>query len=113
MKIIRNGLEYELTSEEIARAHDEFVLNFMKKQFIENYGIRDENLVEELARNAYDRYCEGYGETEGECIEWSYNQRISKASSSNMSGGCYVVLQKQKRNTCQSRKNFQRFMLWN
>ena len=30
MKIIRNGLEYELTSEEVARAHDEFVMSFMK-----------------------------------------------------------------------------------
>ena len=94
MKIIRNGLEYELTSEEVARAHDEFVMSFMKKQLIENYGIKDEGLAEELARNAYDRYCEGRGETEGECIEWIYSQRISKASSSNMSGGCYVVLQK-------------------
>lgn len=31
MKIIRNGLEYELTSEEVARAHNEFVMSFMKK----------------------------------------------------------------------------------
>lgn len=29
MKIIRKGLEYELTSEEVARAHDEFVMSFM------------------------------------------------------------------------------------
>lgn len=94
MKIIRNGLEFELTTEEIAKAHDEFVMNFMKKQFIENYGIRDKSLAEDLAQSAYDRYCEGYGETEGECIEWSYNQKINKVSSNNMSGGCYVVLQK-------------------
>lgn len=94
MNIIRNDWEFELTPEEIAQAHDEFVMGFMKKQLIENYGIKDEGLIEELARNAYDRYCEGRGETEGECIEWSYNQRISKASSSNMSGGCYVILQK-------------------
>lgn len=89
MKIIRNGLEYELTSEEVARAHDEFVMSFMKKQLIENYGIKDESLAEELARNAYDRYCEGRGETEGECIEWSYSQRFSNNSSV---GTCYVVL---------------------
>ena len=44
-------------------------MNFMKRQLIENYGIKDEGLAEELAQNAYDRYCEGYGETEGECIE--------------------------------------------
>ena len=31
MKIVRNGLEYELTLEEIAKAHDEFVIGFMKK----------------------------------------------------------------------------------
>lgn len=77
MKIVRNGLEYELTLEEIAKAHDEFVIGFMKKQFIENYGIREESLAEELAQISYDRYCEGNGETEGECIEWSYNQRFS------------------------------------
>lgn len=73
MKIIRNGLEFELTPEEIAKAHDEFVMSFMKKQVIENYGIKDEGLAEELARNAYNR---------------------NKAPSSNMSGGCYVILQK-------------------
>ena len=82
-----------MAPEELAKAHDEFVLNFMKKQFVKNYGVEDD-LAEELAQNAYDRYYEGRGETEGECIEWSYNQRISKASSSNMSGGCDVVLQK-------------------
>ena len=89
MKIIGNGLEYELTSEEVARVHDEFVMSFMKKQVIENYGIKDEGLAEELARNAYDRYCEGRGETEGECVDWSYSQRFSNNSSV---GTCYVVL---------------------
>ena len=89
MKIIGNGLEYELTSEEVARVHDEFVMSFMKKQVIENYGIKDEGLAEELARNAYDRYCEGRDETEGECVDWSYSQRFSNNSSV---GACYVVL---------------------
>lgn len=27
---------------------------------------------EELAEKAYDRYCEGNGETEGGCIDWAY-----------------------------------------
>lgn len=35
MNIIRNDLEFELTPEEIAQAHDEFVMSFMKKQLIE------------------------------------------------------------------------------
>ena len=89
MKIIRNGLEFELTPEEIAKAHDEFVMSFMKKQLIENYGIKDEGLAEELARNAYDRYCEGRDETERECVDWSYSQRFSNNS---LVGTCYVVL---------------------
>lgn len=89
MNIIRNDLEFELTPEEIAKAHGEFVMSFMKKQLIENYGIKDEGLAEELARNAYDRYCEGRDETEGECVDWSYSQRFSNNSSV---GACYVVL---------------------
>ena len=34
--------------------------------------ISDEELAEELAEQAYDRYCEGNGETEGECIDLAY-----------------------------------------
>lgn len=27
----------------------------------------------------YDRYCEGNGETEGECIDWAYNDWLKSA----------------------------------
>lgn len=72
MKIMRDGKEYELTSEELAAANTEFVTNFMKSELMGRCEISDEELAEELAEQAYDRYCEGNGETEGECIDWAY-----------------------------------------
>lgn len=72
MKIVRDGKEYELTPEELAAASAEFVTNFMKSEMMGRCEISDEELAEELAEKAYDRYCEGNGETEGECIDWAY-----------------------------------------
>ena len=72
MKIMRDGKEYELTSEELAAANTEFVTNFMKSELMGRCEISDEELAEELAEQAYDRYCEGNGETEGECIDWAF-----------------------------------------
>lgn len=72
LKIVRDGKEYELTSEELAAANAEFVTNFMKSEMMGRCEISDEELAEELAEKAYDRYCEGNGETEGECIDWAY-----------------------------------------
>lgn len=72
MKIVRDGKEYELTSEELAAASAEFVTNFMKSEMMGRCEISDEELAEELAEKAYDRYCEGNGETEGECVDWAY-----------------------------------------
>lgn len=72
MKIVRDGKEYELTSEELAAASAEFVTNFMKSEMMGRCEISDEELAKELAEQAYDRYCEGNGETEGECIDWAY-----------------------------------------
>ena len=63
MKIMRDGKEYELTSEELAAANAEFVTNFMKSELMGRCEISDEELAEELAEQAYDRYCEGNGET--------------------------------------------------
>ena len=91
MKIVRDGKEYELTSEELAAANTEFVTNFMKSEMMGRCEISDEELVtnfmrmtletdfgvspedsQDLAEQAYDRYCEGNGETEGECVDWAY-----------------------------------------
>ena len=50
MKIMRDGKEYELTSEELAAANTEFVTNFMKSELMGRCEISDE----------------------GECIDWAY-----------------------------------------
>lgn len=72
MKIVRDGREYELTSEELAAVNAEFVTSFMESELMNRCEISDENLAKELAEQAYNRYCEGNGETEGECVDWAY-----------------------------------------
>ena len=74
MKIVRDGKEYELTYEELAEANAEFVTMFMKSELMERCGIENEETAAEVAEDAYDRYCEGNGETEGECIDWAYDR---------------------------------------
>ena len=56
MKIVRDGKGYELTAEELAAASAEFVTNFMKSELMGRCKIPDEELAEELAEQAYDRY---------------------------------------------------------
>ena len=73
MKIVREGKEIELTSEELAMAHAEFVTNFMRKTLEEDFDVAPED-SQQLAEQAYDRYCEGNGETEYECIEAVYSE---------------------------------------
>jgi len=73
MKIVREGKEIELTSEELASAHAEFVTNFMRKTLEEDFDVAPED-SQQLAEQAYDRYCEGNGETEYECIEAVYSE---------------------------------------
>lgn len=58
MKIVREGKEIELTSEELASAHAEFVTNFMRKTLEEDFDVAPED-SQQLAEQAYDRYCEG------------------------------------------------------
>lgn len=65
--------ELENTLERERReAHEEFVIDWMKKVLIEDFDIKDEWKARDLAEWAYDRYCDGNGETEYECIEWAY-----------------------------------------
>lgn len=70
MKIIRDGKEYELTTEEILQAHQEFVISFMQDILERDFDI-PEKRSKSLAKLAYDHYAEGHGETEYECIEWA------------------------------------------
>lgn len=57
-----------LTHEEISQANTEFVTEFMRNKLIEDFGVSDEK-ADELAIVAYEKYCEGNGLTEYECIE--------------------------------------------
>lgn len=43
MKIVREGKEIELTSEELAMAHAEFVTNFMRKTLEEDFDVAPED----------------------------------------------------------------------
>lgn len=74
MKIVRNGQEFKLTEQELQEAHREFVVNFMKSELLENFDV-NETESKDIAEAAYDRYCEGNGETEYECIEWAYENQ--------------------------------------
>ncbi len=75
MKITRDGKEYELTFEELTRANQEFVTNFMQETLESDFGI-DEKDSEKLAEAAYKKYAEGDGKTEYECIEWAANHSV-------------------------------------
>lgn len=56
-----------------SQMHDEHVISFMQNELMKSFGIKDEEKARDLAEDAYDRYCEGNGETEYECIEWAYD----------------------------------------
>ena len=68
MYIEREGKKYQLTAEELLEANAEFVTNWMKATLEENFSI-PENISQKYAEWAYNRYSEGNGETEYECIE--------------------------------------------
>lgn len=74
MKIVRNGQEFKLTEQELQGAHREFVVNFMESELLENFDMNEAE-SRNIAEAAYDRYCEGNGETEYECIEWTYENQ--------------------------------------
>lgn len=91
MKIIRDNTEIELTYEELYTAHKEFLLNFFqntcKDILLHTYTQIDtihitEELIYNLANQAYNKYAEGNGETEYECCEDIcenyYNDYVSK-----------------------------------
>lgn len=68
MKIIRNGKEFVLTAEEVAEAHTEYVVNWMKTVLEDDFNIPHSRSAD-LAKKAYDAYCKGDGRTEYECIQ--------------------------------------------
>ena len=72
MRIIRElfgqKVEIPLTGAEVAEAHAEHVTNFMFDKLVQDFGY-EESVAKELAKDAYEEYCEGNGLTEYECIE--------------------------------------------
>lgn len=65
---------------DLALAHEEFVTNWMYDTLLDDFdveGLSDDE-IRELAEYAYERYCEGNGETEYECIEAAYEEHIDE-----------------------------------
>lgn len=75
MYIERNGMQIELTTEEIFDAHKEFVTNWMKNTLENDFDVPEDE-SEGYAQWAYNRYCEGNGETEYRCVELAYDEYI-------------------------------------
>lgn len=70
MEIVRNGIQYELTDEELFQAHTEYVKNFMRGELYNEFGFSIEE-AKQGAAIAYDKYSQGDGLTEYECIEFA------------------------------------------
>lgn len=83
MKIIRDGREYELTHQEMEEAHDQIVTEFMTNVLIDDFGL-DIEKAKDFGELAYDRYCEGEGETEYECVEWAYDKFVEWSKEDEM-----------------------------
>lgn len=75
MKIFRDGKTYELTFQELIEAHEEVSVGFMATELHDSFGL-DKDTAKKVARKAFEKYAEGTGETEYECIEWAYKQYV-------------------------------------
>lgn len=73
MFIERDGKKYELTEKELSDANTEFVTNWMRKTLEEDFDVPEE-FSQDYAEWAYDRYSEGNGETEYECVEKAFDE---------------------------------------
>ena len=67
------NIDITLTYDELSAAHAEFVTNFMKDTLKDDFGY-DDSTAQDLAETAYEKYCEGDGLTEYECIEWAVDK---------------------------------------
>lgn len=77
MKIRRGNREYVLTEDELYRAHKEFVASFMIDRLEVDFRVPKAYAIE-YGEKAYNRYCDGDGETEYECIEWTAKEYEKK-----------------------------------
>ena len=79
IKRVKNGkiTKYKLTKEELYEAHKEFVTNFMEQTLRNDFSL-DLKTAKELAVLAYEKYCEGDGKTEYECIQAVYDDYMEE-----------------------------------
>ena len=56
-----------------SEAHDRFVTAFMKQTLVDDFDVPEKD-AQDVAKNAYDIYCRGDGQTEYECIEEAYEE---------------------------------------
>lgn len=82
MKIKRDGKEYILTADELAKAAEEFVTNWMEDELRDQYDLLDHE-AEDIAKEAYTLYCKGNGKTQYECIEKAYQEFIDDNEQGN------------------------------
>ena len=84
MNLYFQAIEAEKYDEYMAnirrQIQDEHVISFMQNELMENFGIKDEEKARDLAEDAYEKYCEGNGETQYECIEWVADKEQKRAS---------------------------------
>lgn len=76
MQIIRNGIAYTLTAEEMQQARKEMITDFMKATFQNTFDVKDESILTTLAEESYELYCKGDGKTEYECMESIYDKHF-------------------------------------
>lgn len=70
MEIVRNGITYKLTDEELFQTHTECIKKFMYGELYNEFGFSTEE-AKQGAEIAYDKYTKGDGLTEYECIEFA------------------------------------------
>ena len=58
-----------------AEASKRQIIEFYFDELIGQFDFKeDDPSIKEIAEDAYDRYCEGNGETEYECLEWALDK---------------------------------------
>lgn len=82
MKIVRGNREYILTATELFEAHKEFMIESMREELEEQFGVPKAYAIE-YAEKAYERYSGGYNATEYDCIMWAaeeYKKKYGKVA---------------------------------
>ena len=63
----------KLTSQELSDANTEFVTNWMRETLENDFDVPEDE-SQEYAEWAYEKYCEGNGETQYQCVELAYEE---------------------------------------